>query len=86
MIRTILDFCIRERLDHLACFGWSDHVYGWHSTRKVPLDAIPNVERKPGHRPHPVERAGLPRTLKIKSLIRCRLLCKSVPGSKSVRG
>ena len=42
MIRTILDFCIRERLVILlASVGVI--IYGWYSTQKVPLDAIPNV-------------------------------------------
>ena len=42
MIRSLLKFCLRERLViFIACVAVI--AYGWHSTRKVPIDAIPNV-------------------------------------------
>ncbi len=42
MIKPLLDFCLRERL---LVFIASVLVlaFGWYSTKKVPLDAIPNV-------------------------------------------
>ena len=84
MIRKILDFCIRERLlILLASVGLI--AYGWYSTRKVPLDAIPNVGENQvivlaewmGRSPKDVEdQITYPLSIAL----------QAVPGSKSVRG
>lgn len=42
MIQQILRFCLRERLVVLV-LALAVAGYGWYSTKKVPLDAIPNV-------------------------------------------
>ena len=84
MIRKILDFCIRERLVILlASVGLI--VYGYYSTQKVPLDAIPNVGENqvivltewPGRSPKDMEdQITYPLSVAL----------QAVPGSKSVRG
>ena len=84
MIRTILDFCIRERLVILlASVGVI--IYGWYSTQKVPLDAIPNVSENQvivltqwmGRSPKDIEdQITYPLSIAL----------QAVPGSKSVRG
>ncbi|REJ65714.1 MAG: AcrB/AcrD/AcrF family protein [Planctomycetota bacterium] len=84
MIRKILDFCIRERLVILlASVGVI--AYGWYSTKKVPLDAIPNVGENQvivltewsGRSPKDVEdQITYPLSIAL----------QAVPGSKSVRG
>ncbi len=42
MINKLLDFCIRERMLVFSAMVVV-FAYGWYSTQKVPLDAIPNV-------------------------------------------
>ncbi|MGD9856011.1 MAG: efflux RND transporter permease subunit, partial [Planctomycetaceae bacterium] len=84
MISRILDFCLRERLvvliASIALVG-----YGWYSTQKVPLDAIPNVGENqvivlaewPGRSPKDMEdQITYPLSVAL----------QAVPGSKSVRG
>ena len=84
MIRTILGFCIRERLVILLAFV-AVVAYGWYSTQKVPLDAIPNVGENqvivltewPGRSPKDMEdQITYPLSVAL----------QAVPGSKSVRG
>ena len=84
MIRKILDFCIRERLVILLA-SVAVIAYGWYSTRKVPLDAIPNVGENQvivltewsGRSPKDVEdQITYPLSIAL----------QAVPGSKSVRG
>ncbi|MCH5376417.1 MAG: efflux RND transporter permease subunit, partial [Planctomycetes bacterium] len=84
MIARILDFCIRERLVILlASVGLV--AFGWYSTKKVPLDAIPNVGENQvivlcewmGRSPQDVEdQITYPLSVAL----------QAVPGSKSVRG
>ena len=84
MIRAVLDFCIRERL--IVLLGAVALVlYGWQSTKEVPLDAIPNVGENqvivltewPGRSPKDVEdQVTYPLSIAL----------QSVPGAKSVRG
>jgi Cu(I)/Ag(I) efflux system membrane protein CusA/SilA len=84
MIRSILDFCTRERLliliASVAVIG-----YGWYSTKKVPLDAIPNVGENqvivlaewPGRSPKDMEdQITYPLSVAL----------QAVPGAKNVRG
>ena len=84
MIKKLLDFCIRERLvillGSVVLFA-----YGWYSTQKVPLDAIPNVGENQvivftqwtGRSPKDVEdQITYPLSIAL----------QAVPGSKSVRG
>ncbi len=84
MIKTILDFCLRERL---IVFIVSVVVvtYGWHSMKQVPLDAIPNVSDNQvivltewiGRSPKDMEdQITYPLSVAL----------QAVPGSKSVRG
>lgn len=84
MIKSLLDFCIRERLVVLlACVGIV--AYGWYSTKKVPIDAIPNVGENQvivlsewmGRSPKDVEdQVTYPLSVAL----------QAVPGAKSVRG
>ncbi|QEG35810.1 efflux RND transporter permease subunit [Bythopirellula goksoeyrii] len=84
MIKSLLDFCIRERLVVLlACVGIV--AYGWYSTKKVPIDAIPNVSENQvivlsewmGRSPKDVEdQVTYPLSVAL----------QAVPGAKSVRG
>ena len=84
MIRKILDFCIHERLIILLAVVVTI-AYGIYSTRKVPLDAIPNVGENQvivltnwmGRSPKDVEdQITYPLSIAL----------QGVPGSKSVRG
>ncbi|MEX0724977.1 MAG: efflux RND transporter permease subunit [Planctomycetaceae bacterium] len=84
MIGKILDFCIRERLVILLA-SVAVVAYGWYSTQKVPLDAIPNVGENqvivlaewPGRSPKDMEdQITYPLSVAL----------QAVPGSKSVRG
>lgn len=84
MIRKILDFCIHERLVILIV-SVAIVAYGWYSTQKVPLDAIPNVGENQvivltewmGRSPKDVEdQITYPLSVAL----------QAVPGSKSVRG
>jgi len=84
MIKSILDFSIRERLIVvIAVVGVI--AYGWYSTKKVPLDAIPNVGENQvivltewnGRSPKDVEdQITYPLSVAL----------QAVPGAKSVRG
>ncbi len=84
MIRKILDFCIHERLVILVA-SVALIAYGWHSTREVPLDAIPNVGENQvivlsewmGRSPKDVEdQITYPLSVAM----------QAVPGAESVRG
>lgn len=84
MITKILDFCLRERLIVvLAVVGVVG--YGWYATKRVPLDAIPNVGENqvivlsewPGRSPKDMEdQITYPLSIAL----------QAVPGAKSVRG
>lgn len=84
MITKLLDFCLRERLVVLlAVVGV--FAYGWYATKKVPLDAIPNVGENqvivlsewPGRSPKDMEdQITYPLSVAL----------QAVPGAKSVRG
>jgi Cu(I)/Ag(I) efflux system membrane protein CusA/SilA len=84
MIKSILDFCIRERLVILiASIGVI--AYGWYSTNQAPLDAIPNV----GENQVIVltEWSGRsPKDLEDQITYPLSIALQAVPGSKSVRG
>lgn len=84
MIRSILDFCLRQRLLivllSVVLIGW-----GWYSAQKVPIDAIPNVGENQvivlaewtGRSPKDVEdQITYPLSIAL----------QAVPGSRSVRG
>ncbi|QDV20462.1 Cation efflux system protein CusA [Gimesia panareensis] len=84
MIRSILDFCIRQRLLmillSISLIGW-----GWYSAQKVPIDAIPNVGENQvivlaewsGRSPKDVEdQITYPLSIAL----------QAVPGSRNVRG
>ncbi len=84
MIGKVLDFCIRERLVMLIALI-AVFAFGWYSTKKVPLDAIPNVGENQvivlsewmGRSPKDVEdQITYPLSIAL----------QAVPGSKSVRG
>jgi len=84
MIRGILDFCIRERLVVLiasvAMIG-----FGYYSTQKVPLDAIPNI----GENQVIVltEWSGRsPRDMEDQITYPLSVALQAVPGAKNVRG
>ena len=84
MIKSMLDFCIRERLMVLivsvATIG-----YGWYATQKVPLDAIPNV----GENQVIVlaEWSGRsPKDMEDQITYPLSVALQAVPGSKNVRG
>ncbi|QDV73789.1 efflux RND transporter permease subunit [Botrimarina mediterranea] len=84
MINGLIDFCLRERLVvAIAVVGVI--AYGWYATKKVPLDAIPNVGENqvivltewPGRSPKDIEdQITYPLSVAL----------QAVPGSKSVRG
>lgn len=84
MIKAILDFCVRERL-MIAIASIAIVAYGGYSTKKVPLDAIPNVGENqvivlaewPGRSPKDMEdQITYPLSVAL----------QAVPGSKNVRG
>jgi copper/silver efflux system protein len=84
MIRSILDFCARERLV-IVMVSIAIIAYGWYATKKVPLDAIPNVGENqvivlaewPGRSPKDVEdQITYPLSVAL----------QAVPGAKNVRG
>lgn len=84
MIRMLLDFCIRERLVILIA-SVAVVAFGWYSTKKVPLDAIPNVGENqvivlaewPGRSPKDMEdQITYPLSVAL----------QAVPGAKNVRG
>jgi Cu(I)/Ag(I) efflux system membrane protein CusA/SilA len=84
MIKSILTFCIRERLVILIA-SVAVVAYGWYSIQKVPLDAIPNVGENqvivlaewPGRSPKDMEdQITYPLSVAL----------QAVPGAKNVRG
>jgi len=84
MIKSILDFCIRERLVVLMA-SIALIAYGWYATQKVPLDAIPNV----GENQVIVltEWSGRsPKDMEDQITYPLSVALQAVPGSKSVRG
>ncbi len=84
MISKILDFCIRERLVVLIA-SIVLVAYGWYSTQKVPLDAIPNV----GENQVIVltEWSGRsPKDMEDQITYPLSVALQAVPGAKSVRG
>src|SRR3989304_3181366 len=84
MIGKLLDFCLRERLIVLM-LSVAVISYGWYSTQKVPLDAIPNVGENQvivltewtGRSPKDMEHQ-IPSPLSVAR--------QAVPGAKNVRG
>ena len=84
MIKRLLDFCLRERLIVLIAVIVVV-AYGWHSTKKVPLDAIPNV----GENQVIVLTEWLgrsPKDIEDQITYPLSVALQAVPGSKSVRG
>ncbi len=84
MIAKIIGFCVRERLMILVA-SVGVIVYGWYSTKEVPIDAIPNVGENQvivltewmGRSPKDIEdQVTYPLSIAL----------QAVPGSKSVRG
>ncbi len=84
MIRSIVYFCIRERLVVILA-ALLVVAFGWFATQSVPLDAIPNVGENqvivladwPGQSPRDVEdQLTYPLTVSL----------QAVPGAVSVRG
>mgnify|MGYP002624839244 CR=1 FL=1 len=84
MIKSLLKFCLRERLVVLLA-SVAVISYGWYSTQKVPLDAIPNV----GENQVIVltEWSGRsPKDMEDQVTYPLSVALQAVPGSKSVRG
>ena len=62
VIKSIVNFCLRERLVVLLV-TMATIAYGWYSFREVPIDAIPNVSENqvivltewPGRSPKDIE-------------------------------
>lgn len=84
MIRSVVDFCVRERLVVFIITA-AVLAYGWHSFREVPIDAIPNVSENqvivltdwPGRSPRDIEdQITYPLSVAL----------QSVAGAESVRG
>ncbi|HBL42792.1 MAG TPA: cation transporter, partial [Planctomycetaceae bacterium] len=84
MIRSILDFCIRQRL-LIVLLSVALISFGWYSAQKVPIDAIPNVSENQvivlaewaGRSPKDVEdQITYPLSIAL----------QAVPSSRSVRG
>ena len=84
MINRILDFSIRERL--VIVVGIIVVIaYGWYSTQKVPLDAIPNVGENQVI--VLVEWMGRsPKDMEDQITYPLSVALQAVPGAKSVRG
>ena len=84
MIGKLLDFCLRERLIVLM-LSVAVISYGWYSTQKVPLDAIPNV----GENQVIVltEWTGRsPKDMEDQITYPLSVALQAVPGAKNVRG
>jgi len=84
MIERLLDFCLKERLVVLVA-SVAIIAFGWYSTKKVPVDAIPNVGENqvivltdwPGRSPKDIEdQITYPLSIAL----------QAVPGAESVRG
>ena len=84
MINKILDFSIRERL--VVVVGMIVvFAYGWYATKKVPLDAIPNVGENQVI--VLVEWMGRsPKDMEDQITYPLSIALQAVPGAKSVRG
>jgi Cu(I)/Ag(I) efflux system membrane protein CusA/SilA len=84
MINKLLDFCIRERL--VVFVGMVVvFAYGWYATKKVPLDAIPNVGENQVI--VLVEWMGRsPKDMEDQITYPLSVALQAVPGAKSVRG
>jgi len=84
MINALLRFCLRERLVMLiACLAVI--AYGWYSTQKVPIDAIPNV----GENQVIVLTEWLgrsPKDIEDQITYPLSVALQAVPGARSVRG
>ena len=83
-MKWLLDFCLRERLlVILAVVGLV--AFGWHSTKTVPIDAIPNVgENQVIVLTEWVGRS--PKDIEDQVTYPLSVALQAVPGSKSVRG
>lgn len=84
MIHKLLDLCIRERLMVLMATV-AIVAYGWYATKKVPLDAIPNV----GENQVIVltEWSGRsPKDMEDQITYPLSVALQAVPGAKNVRG
>ena len=84
MIKTFLDFCIRERLVILIA-SVAIVAFGWQSTQEVPLDAIPNV----GENQVIVLtqwNGRSPKDMEFQITYPLSIALQSVPGAESVRG
>jgi len=84
MLRTVIKFCVHERLVLLLLTSLVVG-YGWSSIREVPIDAIPNVGENqvivftawPGRSPKDIEdQVTYPLSVSL----------LAVPGAESVRG
>lgn len=84
MIKTLVDFCLRERLVVLVVTV-ATIAYGWHSFQSVPIDAIPNISENqvivltdwPGRSPKDIEdQITYPLSVSL----------QSVAGAENVRG
>jgi Cu(I)/Ag(I) efflux system membrane protein CusA/SilA len=84
MIERLLDFCLKERLVVIVA-SVAIIAFGWYSTKKVPVDAIPNVGENqvivltdwPGRSPKDIEdQITYPLSIAL----------QAVPGAESVRG
>lgn len=84
MIAKLIDFCVRERLLIVAA-AIAAVAFGWYATKKVPIDAIPNVGENqvivlaewPGRSPKDMEdQVTYPLSVAL----------QAVPGAKNVRG
>jgi copper/silver efflux system protein len=84
MLKSIISFCVRERLIVMLITGVAI-AFGWYSTQQVPIDAIPNVGENqvivltawPGRSPKDIE-DQVTYPLSVAML--------AVPEAKSVRG
>ncbi len=84
MLNSIVNFCVHQRLI-VAVITIAVVLYGWHSYRQVPIDAIPNVGENqvivltewPGRSPKDIEDQI---TYPLSAIL------QSVAGAESVRG
>ena len=84
MIKGILEFCLRERLVVLIATV-AVVAYGWYSTKKVPLDAIPNVgENQVIVLTEWIGRS--PKDMEDQITYPLSVALQAVPGAESVRG
>ncbi len=84
MIKGLLDFCLRERLVVLIA-AVVIVAYGWYATKKVPLDAIPNVgENQVIVLTEWIGRS--PKDMEDQITYPLSVALQAVPGAESVRG